>query len=131
MKRKGFTLIELIGVIVILSLIIIIGYPLMMSGIESSEENLSEANQQFIFSVTEDYLDKYVDDVDSEGNNYPRTISNVYCVSTTKLNEQGFLSDSFISKQLEGKEYIVEVTVISNKNNEYSLKDGKCTEVRN
>lgn len=130
--KKGFTLIELIGVIIILSLLIIIGYPLVMKGIESSNENLSEANEQFIFSEAHDYIDKYVDNQDANGNNYPRTIGNVYCISTNTLNNQGYLSDSFVEQQLDNEEYYVEITVVANKKNEYNLKNSEnCTEIRN
>ena len=121
MNKKGFTLIELIGVIVILSIIIVVGFPKIMGGLESVENNISEANEKFIFSKTEEYLNKYVDDKDPYGKNYPRTINASYCISTTTLNNQGYLSDTFVAKELESEEYFIQVKINSKRTLEYTL----------
>ena len=127
MKKKGFTLIELIGVIVILSIIIVVGFPKIMGGLEGVENDISDANEKLIFSKTEEYLNKYVDDKDPDGKNYPRTINASYCISTTTLNNQGYLSDSFAEKVFGKNEnneinvYYVIAKINSKRTIEYTL----------
>ena len=121
MNKNGFTLIELIGVIVILSIIIVVGFPKIMGGLEGVENDISDANEKLIFSKTEEYLNKYVDDKDPDGKNYPRTINASYCISTTTLNNQGYLSDTFVEKELENEQYFIQAKINSKRTIEYTL----------
>lgn len=137
MKKNGFTLIELIGVIVILSIIIVVGFPKIMGGLEGTENDISDANEKLIFSKTEEYLNKYVDDKDTSVKDeeytegyYPKTINNVYCVSTTTLKNQGYLSDSFIEKELDNEQYFIQAKINSKRTIEYTLVKN-CSESRN
>lgn len=60
-KRNGFTLVELLAVIVILAIILVIAVPQIMNTIESSREGSIESSTMLIASSAErDYLAKQV-----------------------------------------------------------------------
>ena len=48
---SGFTLIELIGVIIILSLIMLLSVPLILNSIRSSKNELSDASKKILYNA--------------------------------------------------------------------------------
>lgn len=57
MKKKGFTLIELMGVIALLALIALIIFPSILNQMKKIDTNISEANKKLIYSAVDDYID--------------------------------------------------------------------------
>ena len=82
--KKGFTLPELIGVIIILSLICLIAFPPILSAIRGSKNELSEASKKIIYDATDLYI---TDNVDK----YPKNNGNIYCVSLESLVKGEYL----------------------------------------
>ncbi len=62
MNKKGFTLAELLGVIVILGLIALVAFPAILNTIRSNKDNISEATAQLIFSGADLYVHNHQDE---------------------------------------------------------------------
>lgn len=84
MKEKGFTLIELIGVIVLLAIIILITYPSIVNIIKKSNNKIDSATSALIISGAKNM-------VDENKNSYPLTNGNVYCVTIKSLINKGYV----------------------------------------
>lgn len=84
MKEKGFTLIELIGVIVLLAIIILITYPSIVNIIKKSNNKIDSATSALIISGAKNM-------VDENKNSYPLTNGNIYCVTIKSLINKGYV----------------------------------------
>lgn len=96
MKNKGFTLVELLGVIVILAAIALVAFPPIVNQIKKSNEKLDKALNEVIFTAGEQYLAE---------KNYARGGDNVYCIQLKVLVEDGKLSSPVIDSN--GKEIML------------------------
>lgn len=85
MNKKGFTLVELVAVVVILSLIALIALPVLLNSIRDNKNNISEATTKIIYTATDLYLDTYM-------TTYPKINGNTYCVSLSTLVDSGDLA---------------------------------------
>lgn len=88
MNKKGFTLIELIGVVVILGLIALIAFPALLNQINDSKSLVSESQKQIIISSAKTY-------VDENKNEYADKSS--FEISVNDLISGGYLDKSIIS----------------------------------
>ena len=84
-KRRGFTLVELLGVIVLLALIVLITFPSIINVIKKSDNSISEANKALIINAAKQYVEKNKNDYVSDG---------IYCLITQNLINNGFLIES-------------------------------------
>lgn len=126
MKKKGFTLVELLGVVVILGLLLIIALPPILNQIKSAKGQISAATTQLIENAADLY-------VSSHSNDYPKNSGNVFCITLKSLVESGNLA-SPLTDVSTGKEIdlgqVVKATVTSNQLLEYQLVESSgCTEV--
>lgn len=99
MKNKGFTLIELIGVVVILGLISLVAFPALLNQIKNSKEQINDSTKQIIYSAGESYLEK-------EANTYSKVEGVSYCISFDKLLNDGFINKGLISEDLMTKQFL-------------------------
>lgn len=83
-KKGGFTLIELMGVIIILALLIALSLPSIINFIKSSNDKTDKFNLDLIYSAAESYIKEYKND-------YPKVKENVYCISLRELVDDGKL----------------------------------------
>lgn len=69
MKRKGFTLVELIAVIVVVAVIALIAVPLVMNQIENTKKEAYKTSVQSVFDALSTYLahNTEIDDIPSSG----------------------------------------------------------------
>ena len=104
MNKKGFTLVEMLIVITLISIIALMAIPLMTNYIKKGENDKYKAFENDIFMATEAYLQKYID-------NYPQ-LSNVGGVAYIYMDELV-------------KEKLVKSNLVNPKTSE---KIGECTE---
>ena len=55
---KGFTLAELLGVIVVIGLLLLLIIPAIINGVSSREDEVEAAQNEIIFEATAEYLDR-------------------------------------------------------------------------
>lgn len=116
--KKGFTLIEMIAVILIIAMISITMFPLVMNQLQSQKNKMSETSKKMILTAADLY-------VSERSNQYPKSISAVYCGVTIKnLVEDGKLKeplkDFSTGKELDQSQ-VIKVTINSYGEYEYDI----------
>ena len=89
--KKGFTLIKLMGVIVLLGLVSIVSYVVIEKIILNSKENISEATKKIIYVAADNYIEDNMDE-------FPKEKEKNYCVSIDSLINGNYLDEDTISK---------------------------------
>ena len=118
MKKSGFTLIELIGIVVIIGLILLVAVPTINNVIERSEENKKQEALNNIYMATENYLmanyDEYssLDNIGASEYIYVMDLINQQYIDIDELNPND--DESFDSKDV--------VKVTRNEDNTFSYE---------
>ena len=106
MKKRGFTLVELIGTIVILLVLSLLVFPNLLNLIKNSKKDISTSTKDFIYGQAKSYI---YDNV----NSYTLKEGNIYCIGLKDLVSKNYLNtplkdaesgnDIDLSKQIEVK----------------------------
>lgn len=86
MKNKGFTLAELLGVIVIISILAIIVLPPIVNQFRKTEDKINNTTMKLIESATLLHMD-------NNKNTYPLLDGTNYCITIGQLIDAGILGD--------------------------------------
>ncbi|MBE6149848.1 MAG: prepilin-type N-terminal cleavage/methylation domain-containing protein [Firmicutes bacterium] len=84
--KKGFTLTELLAVIIIIGVILLIALPKILGLISNESENISKTMEDVILKAGELY-------VHDNSDNFPEAEGNLYCVPFDTLIENDYLAD--------------------------------------
>jgi len=123
MSKKGFTLVEIIGVVVVLGVIALLAFPPMLNMVKNSENKISEATKNLIYTASMQYTTKYIND-------FPKKENKVYCVTLEKLVQEEFLSSTITDNLGDfNLQSYVQVKVNSELKFDYDLVK-TCNEVR-
>lgn len=87
MKKNGFTLIEMLGVIVILSVLSLITVPIIDRSINQGKKNLSDVQKGQLIKALKNYYAEHL----SEFNNISTVQNNPSCINTDVLKDAGYL----------------------------------------
>ena len=122
-KKNGFTMVEMLGVVILLAAIMLLAFPAMLEQFRKSKEDINEATLQLIYSGADEYFNQYLEV-------YPKIDGNSYCVFLQDIVDAGYLSDS-ITDVLNDKDFDFEndnvKAVYQNNKYNYSLqRGGKC-----
>lgn len=90
--KKGFTLIELMAVIVIISLVVILTFPNIVSQIKKSKD----ANKESVNSIVISAAKKYVND---NPNDFKEKKDNNYCIDINTLIDNDYLKEDIINRE--------------------------------
>ncbi len=122
--KKGFTLVELLAVIIILGLLTIIAIPSIVGILNNEKENISDSMKNIIINASSLYIE------DNSGV-YPKVNNNVYCIKLESLVNGNRLSnplkDPVTNKEIDLNKY-VKVSIINDLYN-YDIVD-ICTEYK-
>ena len=122
MNKKGFTLAELLGVIVILGLICLVAFPPILNSIKKSKNNIGEATLNVVYSAASIYVSNHPSD-------YKLIENSKYCVKIQSLIDEGNLMDGLKDPDtgvaVDPEKYI-SVTVTDNKFNYSMAKKDEC-----
>ena len=119
MKCKGFTLVEILGVIVILGLLLLLAAPSITNKFSSMATKTNEIQKNTIYEATEQYI---ADNTDI----YPKNDGDTYCVSLEELIDNGNLKEGLVdvaTKEKYDTNMQVKVTIDKNGNADYELVD--------
>lgn len=98
LNNKGFSLIEILSVILILSIILAIAIPDTTYSIKKGEDKISSINDEVILSAANIYVEEFQDEL----NWYMDNNFKIACFSTYKLEEKGYLTNDNL-KSYRGK----------------------------
>ena len=87
MDKKGFTLVELIGVIILFGAVLIAVASPMLAQISKQQKRLEDSQIEVLKAAAEEYVDANV-------SNYPKISGSVYYVSLMELYYSGILDES-------------------------------------
>lgn len=87
-KNLGFTLIEVLGVIVILSLILILVLPKITNSVNNYNEKTDNLTLDMIKTIAKQYIE-------DNARNFPEKSLNTYCIPISDLVEEGYLKGEF------------------------------------
>ena len=82
--KKGFTLAELIGVVIILALISLLAFPPILNSIRKTKGELSDASKEILYNATSLYVSENLND-------FPKTNGNTFCVTLNTLVTNEYL----------------------------------------
>lgn len=124
MNKKGFTLAEIIGVVVILGLIALLAFPPLLNMIKNGENKLSDSAKTLIYTASSQYTAKYIND-------FPKNQGNVYCITLEDLIKEEFLSSSIQNENLGdfGLQTKIKITINNESKYDYII-DNDCIEIK-
>lgn len=121
MKKNGFTLVELIGTVIVLGLIAILAFPTITNLIRGTQEDLDEATKILIYTAAKSYVGDYKNEFIEQENA-------TYCIELRTLVQKEYLVAPVIDAK--GNEMaldkLIEAKYINNKF-EFNLNQN-CTE---
>ena len=94
MNKKGFTLVELIGVIILFGAVLIAIASPMLAQISKQQKRLEDSQIEVLKAAAEEYVDANV-------SNYPKISGSVYYVSLMELYFSGILDESMGMRKKE------------------------------
>lgn len=126
MKKSGFTLVELLGVITLLAILSIVIFPSVLEMVEKNQAKIDQGKLELIYSAADTYMSKNRD-------HYPNNVGNVYCISVKTLANENLLPFEVDDELLYADsdktiENVVRIAIGDKSKNAYSMpKDGTCT----
>lgn len=117
MNKKGFTLAELLGVIVLLGILATVAFPPLLNQLNKSKEKLSGATLKVLGTAAEQYIDDH-------SSSYPIKDGKTYCISLETLVNYNYLKspimDASTGEEISEKDNYIKFKI--NKFNDYDYE---------
>ena len=84
MKNKGFTLVELLAIIILLGLLLTFTYTKILNIADKKEAEIKQSKIDLIENAAIDYMNNDI-------NSYPQTIGAKYCISLEILEDENLI----------------------------------------
>lgn len=125
MKDKGYTLIELLGVIIILAVLIVLIFPSLINFIKNSSNDVDELTLDLIYNASNLYISEH-------SNDFSMKKGYRYIIELKELVAEGFLNSPIILSSSDDDitaDKCIQV-IVTNDEYQYELKDsGQCEQV--
>ena len=120
--KKGFTLVELIGVVIILALIALLAFPPILNSIRKTKTELSYASKEILYNAANLYVSENLND-------FPKRNGNTFCVTLNTLSSKEYLPtkvyDSVTGEEIS-QDSLIEIKV---ENDSYTYNmNNECVE---
>lgn len=123
--NRGFTLIEVLGVVVIIAAISLLAFPPIIEQIRKSHSSISESTLQLIYTGTDLYM--Y-----SDKSSYLNRDGAIYCISLRSIVDKGFLNDPITdtmnNKNMDLDQNVVKAVYEGNTFSYTLVSDGSCVQ---
>ena len=121
-KNKGFTLVEVLGVIVLLSIVFLISYTTILNTIKKSQDQIDQHTLSLITTAAKDYVSDNQDD-------FPEVNNNVFCIDINTLIDNNYIDEDTITVQGNSiLSKIVQVTYKKDNKSEYEVVS-ECSKI--
>ena len=124
MNKKGFTLIELIAVIIVLAAITLLAIPPIISSVNKNKETISETSKKLVFSAIDIYIDDYLG-IPS----VPEDTKVTICIPITKLVQYKLLDSKIYDEDNQtgiSMTDVVKVSLYNGTKEKDIVSDGDC-----
>lgn len=88
--KKGFTLIELMAVVVIISLVCLLTFPNIVNQIKKSKDANKDNVEKVVISAAKKYVNDNIDKYNEEGD---------YCISVQELIDNDYLKEDIVKDE--------------------------------
>lgn len=120
MKKNAFTLLELLGVVIILGVLTLITFPIILNQIKDAKQGIKDSTKTLIIDAAKDY---YEDNT----NNFERIEGITYCIDIKTLTDENYLSRNLKNENLNNIDTNKKVKLIFHNNKfNYEIVDS-CT----
>lgn len=89
MKNKGFTLVEFLSVLIVITLLMFLVSEVIVKNLEDTNKTLSSITEDLIISSAREYVKDNILDAD---------VNNVYCITYSILNDNNYLNEDMLPK---------------------------------
>ena len=118
--KKGFTLVELLAVIILIGVLLVFTYPKILDIKEKKEIEVDSAKEKLINNAALEYMNNNLND-------YPQVLGNRYCISLETLDNENLIPIE-IDDVLEKYDY-VRIKIGINNNYSYTLVKADSVEI--
>ena len=118
MKKNGFTLAEVLGVMVILGLLMILAAPLISNRIKNMNNKADDVHYAFVYHAAEEFIS-------NNGSRFGK--GKTHCINVSELINDGFLSSPVVDVSgnvLDNKS--VHVSISMSGDLSFSMNDSSC-----
>lgn len=117
LNNKGFTIIELLGVIIVLIAITLVAVPSITSSVERNKNKIIEKNLTAIKNATEIYANLYKEEYDNQ-----KFINGQCGISIKKLIDKDLITESELKENKNIEDYNLHKTFYNKENGTYEIK---------
>lgn len=117
MKKNAFTLLELLGVVIILGVLSLITFPIILNQIKNAKQGIKDSTKTLIIDAAKDY---YEDNT----NNYEKIEGMTYCIDIKTLTDENYLNKNLKNENLNNIDTNKKVKLIFHNNKfDYDVTD--------
>lgn len=117
MNEKGFTLVELIAVLVVLSIILLVAIPAILNVMKKTESTMDNATKELLFANAQSYI--------TDTKEYGGKVENsVYCVNIKTLVNENYTKEPIATMNKDESEEIINNKMVKARyiNNKFEFK---------
>ncbi len=113
--KKGFTITEILGVIIILCIIGVIAFPPILNLVKKTEKDIDNSTKELVITAAGQYISR-------NENDFSKKVGNNYYIYINDLINTQLISDSVFNETSITEDSCVKVTVNNDYKYEYEVK---------